>query len=435
MSDNAAADPYRLFPPATKDEREALKRSIEAVGLQSSVVVDAQGNIIDGHERRDICNELGIDWLKCADVRGNFTEADAKALHVELNLFRKSVHLTRTKRNELIEVYLIAHSHLSNSQIAKLFGVDTSTVNRRRKSLTTAGRLKPQESTLGRDGKRRKRPRFFVKHKHEFSQVSPDLMVLGSSISGVQRRPRALRAKADRVRNFDLVQAHEPAPLPELMQLHNCDFRELPIEPESVDLILTDVVWFEDSQQDWFDLAECSERWLKPNGVFCSIIGNQSMATFFDCFHSDSLRYQLTMNLLYDKPTRSYSRDLIERWRPAVVFAKADSLVVRGICDTIDVPHADKSVHPWQQSLPAAIELVQKLSKPGDLIVDPQLGTGTNAVASRQVGYRRFVGCDIDAKQVKTARYRIDTEAIPSLVPDERSADSVDGVLGASPHM
>jgi tRNA G10 N-methylase Trm11 len=42
-------------------------------------------------------------------------------------------------------------------------------------------------------------------------------------------------------------------------------------------------------------------------------------------------------------------------------------------------------------------------------IVDPQVGTGTSAIAAAQLGFT-FLGSDIDPKQIKTARHRLATE-------------------------
>lgn len=91
-------DPYRMFPRATAEERTSLRKSIEAVGLCNSIIVDEKDNVIDGHERRDACIELGIDWLAGADLRSGLTDVQKKALAIELNLRRRLVHITRNQR-------------------------------------------------------------------------------------------------------------------------------------------------------------------------------------------------------------------------------------------------------------------------------------------------------------------------------------------------
>lgn len=83
------SDIFQIFPRATCQERAELRSSIQAVGLRNPVVVDEHGSVIDGHERRDICTELGIDWLAGADVRIGLIVVQKKALAIELNPWRR----------------------------------------------------------------------------------------------------------------------------------------------------------------------------------------------------------------------------------------------------------------------------------------------------------------------------------------------------------
>ena len=53
---------------------------------------------------------------------------------------------------------------------------------------------------------------------------------------------------------------------------------------------------------------------------------------------------------------------------------------------------------------------VQMTSEPGELVFDPFLGSGTTAVAAIGSG-RRFLGGDIEAGNVTTARERLEEEA------------------------
>lgn len=70
------------------------------------------------------------------------------------------------------------------------------------------------------------------------------------------------------------------------------------------------------------------------------------------------------------------------------------------------IPNNGSRYHPTQKPLRLFQELVQKHSKPGDLVVDPFVGSGTTAVAAVQ-HRRRFAGCDIDSDYLKIARKRV----------------------------
>ena len=68
--------------------------------------------------------------------------------------------------------------------------------------------------------------------------------------------------------------------------------------------------------------------------------------------------------------------------------------------------HNGDRIHPTQKPLQLFDDLIQKHSHPGDLVVDPFVGSGTTAVAAKKAS-RRFAGCDIDDKYIDAARNRM----------------------------
>ena len=69
--------------------------------------------------------------------------------------------------------------------------------------------------------------------------------------------------------------------------------------------------------------------------------------------------------------------------------------------------HNGNRIHPTQKPLDLFVKLVEQHSDPGDLVIDPFLGSGTTALACLKAG-RRFYGCDIDPHYIAQARKRID---------------------------
>lgn len=67
--------------------------------------------------------------------------------------------------------------------------------------------------------------------------------------------------------------------------------------------------------------------------------------------------------------------------------------------------HGGNREHPTQKDVGLFNQIITKHSKPGDLVLDPFLGSGTTAVASKQTG-RNFRGCDMNPKYVKIAKRR-----------------------------
>lgn len=56
--------------------------------------------------------------------------------------------------------------------------------------------------------------------------------------------------------------------------------------------------------------------------------------------------------------------------------------------------YSGNRLHPTQKPLIAVWPLIKALSQPGDLVLDPFVGSGTTAVAAALLG-RRFLGMEI----------------------------------------
>lgn len=90
-----------LLPPPSTDEYEALKDSIRRHGFWPSnpVVVDENGDILDGHTRARACHELGVEYKSV--VRKGLTDWEKIEYAVECNLARR--HLTPAQRRPLVK--------------------------------------------------------------------------------------------------------------------------------------------------------------------------------------------------------------------------------------------------------------------------------------------------------------------------------------------
>lgn len=91
-------------------------------------------------------------------------------------------------------------------------------------------------------------------------------------------------------------------------------------------------------------------------------------------------------------------------WKPVLLFGEAAEWI-GDVCSS-NVNDNDKDHHDWGQSESGMAQLVERLSKPEQLICDPFLGGGTTAITALRLG-RKFVGCDIDKKCVEAARFRV----------------------------
>lgn len=150
---------YQVMPPLSDEEYAELKSDIAARGVMVPIEFDEHGNVLDGHHRLMICNELGIkEYPKV--VRAGMTESEKRTHARKLNMARRQ--LSQEQRRGLIHEQLMETPEKSDRQIANALGVSNSTVSLQRKHLEESGQLCESHSSIGADGKERPRQ---VEHK------------------------------------------------------------------------------------------------------------------------------------------------------------------------------------------------------------------------------------------------------------------------------
>ena len=116
---------YQLLPDLSPDEYAALRDDIALRGVMVPVEIDDDLNILDGHHRVMICEELGIDYPVI--TRKDMSE-DEKIEHVlSLNLNRR--HLNDGQMKELISELRI--KGYSIRKIADMTAIPQTTVYRK----------------------------------------------------------------------------------------------------------------------------------------------------------------------------------------------------------------------------------------------------------------------------------------------------------------
>jgi site-specific DNA-methyltransferase (adenine-specific) len=71
-------------------------------------------------------------------------------------------------------------------------------------------------------------------------------------------------------------------------------------------------------------------------------------------------------------------------------------------------------LHPTQKPVALFEYLIRTYTRPGDLVVDPFVGSGTTALAARNTG-RRFLCCDLLLEYVQIARRRLAQPYTPDM--------------------
>ena len=145
---------YQVMPNLTGEEYAELKEDIQKRGVMVPIEFDEQGNVLDGHHRLKVCDELGIKEYPRV-IRAGLTEEE-KRLHArKLNMARR--HLTREQRRDLIREQLKETPEKSDRQIAAGLGVSDKTVGTQRKEMELTAEIPQLKTNIGADGKERPR--------------------------------------------------------------------------------------------------------------------------------------------------------------------------------------------------------------------------------------------------------------------------------------
>ena len=197
------------------------------------------------------------------------------------------------------------------------------------------------------------------------------------------------------------------------MRILHGDFRQVLneelIEPRSVDLLITDPPYLGEHLPLFKDLGEFAARVLKPGRLLITYSGHVHLPTIYELLCS-SLDYIWTAAITYPTtPGTVYDRRIKTYWKPVLLFSNGPykpALKSEWFIDRIEGEGRQKTHHDWEQGLSEALDLIEHFTFEGDLVVDPFIGSGTNAEACKKLR-RRFIGCDVDETAVGTALHRV----------------------------
>ncbi len=79
-------------------------------------------------------------------------------------------------------------------------------------------------------------------------------------------------------------------------------------------------------------------------------------------------------------------------------------------------PERGEHWHPTQKPIEVMRWIVEAVTKPGDVVLDPYMGSGTTGVAALQAG-RKFIGIEIEERWFRAAEIRIRRELDQGRLP------------------
>jgi adenine-specific DNA-methyltransferase len=190
---------------------------------------------------------------------------------------------------------------------------------------------------------------------------------------------------------------------------------------DSVDVIVTDppyVCRFQardgrtvanDDRSDWIAPAFTQMyRVLKPDRFCVSFYGWNTVDRFFSAWKGAGFRP--VGHVVFAKRYASKEWFVAYSHESAYLLAKGNPakphLMLR---DVLEWQYTGNIRHPTEKPLMAMTLLIQAFSYPGEIVLDPFVGSGTTAVAAKHLG-RRYIGIDIEPVYAQQAQARVRRE-------------------------
>lgn len=192
------------------------------------------------------------------------------------------------------------------------------------------------------------------------------------------------------------------------VDLYQGDFREIlpTLTAGSIDAVITDPPYPSEFIPLYAQLAAELPRLLKRGGSLLSIVPHYALPRIL-AEVGDYLKYRWIISMWQASGAHPRMAMGIEiMWKPIVWWVNQAYPQGRGfVRDGFENDPVQKLNHKWEQSLSWA-EYCLKMTRPGDTVLDPMMGSGTVGVACKQMG-RNFIGIEVNPLDFDIAVERI----------------------------
>jgi hypothetical protein len=320
-------------------------------------------------------------WRHCGD---GFSDVNDFMDSLRLDKFR----VIADERKRITKRIKELQPAVSNRQIAKTLGVDESTVRADRAAGNPAPRRGTAAETAGSEGK---------------AAGNPAPALTGSKAAATIDRHEKKEVAAEETRQRrEASRAAEPIPDEMDLRIGDCRVVLADIADNSVPLILTDPPYGDDAEPLYHWLAQWAQRVLIPGGSLICYTG-QSRLDRDVAILSERLRYWWLLIMPHDESQRLPGKFVIANFKPVLWYVKDHRRGRSLLPDVLRSPERDKAQHEWGQGDGGVGSIIEHLTEPGELILDPFAGTATWGRRAHSMG-RRWIGADIAKGGTETVK-------------------------------
>lgn len=381
------------IPPLRDQERFGLEAALMEEGCRDPLVV-WNDLLIDGHNRFEICERLGIEY--------STTDIDLADRHAALAWIVDNQLNRRNLTAEQVRYYRGLQYNREKMSKAEAGALGGSSKGQNATCLPdTAERLAKEHgvsaATVKRDGK--------FAEKVENTPELREAVISGKStaeLKAEKKKRRQAELAAERAKLAESGRKRKGTRWHlECADIKNWD------APRSYDFIITDPPYPHEYLPLWNVLGERALDWLKPGGALIAMSGQSYLPDVIELLDRHLQYYWMGCYLLPGQPTSLRTRKVNTSWKPLLIYTlRNENYAGRGFGDVCTSEKPDKDHHVWGQSVSGMYDIVRRFCDPGQNILDPFAGSATTGVAALMHGCF-FDGIDLDLEHVNLGKERL----------------------------
>jgi len=178
------------------------------------------------------------------------------------------------------------------------------------------------------------------------------------------------------------------------IEIRHGDFKEVLQDIHDIDAIITDPPYPYEFINCFSELGKYASEHLKEDG-FCAVYSGQYHLPEVIKRLSEYLTYVWTFCLYHASQKQIVNGvNTMCGWKPVIIFSRGNKKFRYSVYDVLISEQREKANHEWQQSGSGVKPLIEALTLPGELVVDPFAGSGTFLKVAKDLG-RRAIGAEI----------------------------------------